>query len=1070
MANFCRLCGAALPKDAVYCPQCGKPIPIEIPAPPGAEVIISDEPPITPEEPRNSSAKKAAVSHAPQPGAKKKKSGNRGVSLFLALILVVELAVAGFKYPGFLIPTKPEPYKTVLPNPTAGTSGSASATAKPAVPAATDSGGDSDIIDEEFVESDLFHTGTAGVDFALGQGPGTPGYQMADGYGVETVIAYSASEIASAPAVTVQVTAEEPVAHLDGITVDFGKENLNMQTGMLTVRSLPTKVDELNGYSAAAWDLELSGQEAFGFPVAVTIPYGDLGGRNPAAILLPQHYNEALGRWEYVSYEINVEEGTVTAYLTHFSPISIFESLLGWGKEEGEVLTSKQSRMLKLTTMPEEIKSSVRENQDLQKLVEKDFQSIVAQAKKEPSALFKKGGAMDILFRNTGNCLDALTLTFSLANYVEILGPSCAGYMGVIGLGYLVYDTGMNATGQFLKNKGDLWDKTKESAATVLKASPGFVVGLLGVKSASDAMLSLAPLWYTEPGLMLVAGAVMLTFGVIDANVNAEEVKEEPEAKLDQVYRAAPYKSLYWDKRTHEIIYVPNGWIDTDYIDVRIQRKQRQGLEPTGQPDPDSRILVKYGDEVYNTYYTEEFLEVYETFKARREALAAEGTRQVGVYWVDDYNIVPLGALYENTNDWWNPGWRAILNYIRDTKKDDPESWYPTLMAYMEKADEEAFAYAYDLGIFTGYPVANPTLTSADIISDLLSRLKERQMFTSFSGACLAAFDEKNIKNWQKMKYMQNREVKFLLKDKEGKEMTFSDTRFAGKYIVFDTNPKHYVLADPWVADMNNSTFMTCTYNGYLMAGSPVKLLVYNSEQAYRNGEKEIDTIEFKKVGEKAKTVTLKMKREKRPEASYRFDMVSNALGPGIIYKNDRPLIEEALRNTSFVLDSYGRFMVHGSASDSRTGERIKRPDYALLFDTDESKDKYAWSESSGFDSISVDLSGTFNTNSEEGACTLTGTSSGSRTDRMGFESGKVETFTTTYDGVLKGETNYLWTEHNEGKDYLIISFYYRKNQDGEIDYELFHDVSTTYSDYGAERENQGMELQLRFIKVDASK
>ncbi len=53
---------------------------------------------------------------------------------------------------------------------------------------------------------------------------------------------------------------------------------------------------------------------------------------------------------------------------------------------------------------------------------------------------------------------------------------------------------------------------------------------------------------------------------------------------------------------------------------------------------------------------------------------------------------------------------------------------------------------------------------------------------------------------------------------------------------------------------------------------------------------------------------------------------------------------------------------------------------------------------------------------------------------------------------------------------FLIISFYYRKNQDGEIDYELFHDVSTTYSDYGAERENQGMELRLRFIKVDANK
>lgn len=448
--------------------------------------------------------------------------------------------------------------------------------------------------------------------------------------------------------------------------------------------------------------------------------------------------------------------------------------------------------------------------------------------------------------------------------------------------------------------------------------------------------------------------------------------------------------------------------------------------------------------------------------------MAAEGTRQTGVWWVEDYNIVPLGALYEDANDWWNPGWRAILNYIRDTKKDDPESWYPTLMEYMKKADEEAFAYAYDLGVFTGYPVVNPTLTSADILSDLLSRMKKRQMFTSFSGACLAAFDKKNIQNWQKMKYMQNREVQFLLKDMEGKEMTFNDTLYAGKYIVFDTHPSDYVLSDPWVADMNSSAFMTCTYNGYLMAGSPEKLLVYSSEKAYREGKEKPEEIPLKKkVGEKAKTLTLKLKREKRPEESYRFDMVTNARGPGVIYKNDRPLIEAALANTSFVLDSSGRFTIHGSASTNYTSDRYKDYNLSILEDmSDDVRDKYAWSEDSRFDSLSVDLSGTFNTASGKGTCTLTGTASGSDIDRTGYESGKIITMTKTYDGTLNGETNHLWIVHDEGLDYLYISFGFKKNQDGEYDYELVHDVTTTYSEYGTERENQGMELELRFIKI----
>ena len=1071
MANCCRKCGAPLPEDAAYCPRCGQPVPIVIPAPPGAQVVISDDPPaLPPETSRDDSAKRTAASSAPRPPVPGKKARTRGVSLVLALILVAELAVAGFRYPGFLLPSRPDPGKP-QPRPTAGENATVRATATPALPSATDDGQDADgsEAEEELAESDLFHTGTAGVDYALGRGPGTPGYQAADGYGVETTIVYTASEIAAAPAASARVSADRPSASLAGITVDFGEENLNEETGTLTVRSLPARVDEANGFSAVAWDLELSGQEAFDFPVAVTVPYGDLGGRNPASAILPQHYNEQLGRWEYVSYEIHPEDGTVTAYLTHFSPISLFLSLFG-GEEEKDSLTSSQSRMLKLRTMPEEIKQSVREDKDLQKLLNDNFQSIVAQAKEKPSALFEKGGAMDLLYRNLGNCFDAVSLTASIADYVKMLPPPCAGYLTAFGLGYMTYDTGKKASEQLFRSDGSLWDRTRDSAATLLKASPGFIAGLLAVKSAADAAIGIAPLWYTEPGLMLVVGSVLLIYNLID--VNSEEIKTEPEAMLDQVYRAAPYNTLYWDKRTHEIIAIPNGWIDTDYIDVRIQRKQRQGLEPTDDPDPDSTILVKYGDEVYKAYYTKEFLEVYETFKARRELLANEATRLVGTYQVEEYSIVPLGALYEDTNDWWNPGWRAILNYIRDTRKDDPESWYPTLLKYMEQADETAFEYAYNLGIFTGYPVANPTLTSADIVADLLSRMKKRSMFKRFNEACLAAFDEKNTRNWQKMKYMQNREIKFVLKDKKGEEMTFNDTRFAGKYIVFDTNPEHYVLADPWAAEMNSSTFMTCTYNGYLMAGSPVKLKVYDSEQAYRNGAEATETIKLKKAGEKAKTVTLKLEREQRPEVSYRFDTALYAMGAGVVYcQNGETIIGEALKDTSFTIDPNGRFAIHGSATDSFSGDRVKRADFAILFDTDDSNDKYAWSETSHIDSVSLDLSGTFNTNSKEGSCVLTGTTSGSAVYRTGYESGKVSTDTTSYDGVLKGETNHLWTEYSdEGKDYLYIAFHYRQNQDGETDYELFHDVGTTYSDYGTDRENQGIEITLRFVKVDSSK
>ena len=56
MAKFCMYCGEPLPDEAVFCPNCGKkrlPNVIEadkdgvlrIPAPPGAVITVSDEPP-----------------------------------------------------------------------------------------------------------------------------------------------------------------------------------------------------------------------------------------------------------------------------------------------------------------------------------------------------------------------------------------------------------------------------------------------------------------------------------------------------------------------------------------------------------------------------------------------------------------------------------------------------------------------------------------------------------------------------------------------------------------------------------------------------------------------------------------------------------------------------------------------------------------------------------------------------------------------------------------------------------------------------------------------------------------
>ena len=85
-------------------------------------------------------------------------------------------------------------------------------------------------------------------------------------------------------------------------------------------------------------------------------------------------------------------------------------------------------------------------------------------------------------------------------------------------------------------------------------------------------------------------------------------------------------------------------------------------------------------------------------------------------------------------------------------------------------------------------------------------------------------------------------------------------------------------------------------------------------------------------------------------------------MGPGITYsQSGQTMIGKAWDKASSVMEQDGG-TVHGSATDSHSGNQVKQTDYALLFDTDESNDKVAWSEGSSFQFISVDFSGTFNT------------------------------------------------------------------------------------------------------------
>ena len=227
-------------------------------------------------------------------------------------------------------------------------------------------------------------------------------------------------------------------------------------------------------------------------------------------------------------------------------------------------------------------------------------------------------------------------------------------------------------------------------------------------------------------------------------------------------------------------------------------------------------------------------------------------------------------------------------------------------------------------------------------------------------------------------------------------------------------------------------------------------------------------------VKQKEATEAPQKKATEKPAANsanlkkYRFDALRDAMGMGIVYVDwNRTLIDEAFKDVTLTIDDDGRFSAHGSATRNHEGERHWREDYAILSDMSEETDKYAWSEGSAFDAITIDLSGQYNWDTKAGSCTMTGSTEGNSVTRTGYKSGKVETDTTAYTGTIHGKTTHLWSAKEEGKDCLYISFFFSYDDNKNPVYDLTHDVRTTYSYNGeTNEESQGWEITMRFVKT----
>ena len=342
MAKFCSECGVRLPDGASFCPECGAKVREKAEAPTAAPTRSRVQPPETAAPaaretetwygaeaqapntasqyraraasghggtrmPDTSSQYRAAAgtrSAAPRVTVPlpntvvkmKKSSGRRGLSAFLALVMLVELGVAAFKYPGFLRQEEPDPYAYSTTK-AAGKTTTAATSVKPG--GKTDEGSDTVV--------------------RLGSTR-------------DLTIGFSDKEIAAAPAVSVSVSKENPKAVCGGLQVNFDSWNLPDGEDTFTVRSLGTKTDEAAGWQLECWDLSLaSGTHEFITNIDVTVPRAEDDGTLTSFVC----YNEETGQWEDLYSEISEDGQYYHVYMPHFSPLAK-KFLFGWKENPGK--------------------------------------------------------------------------------------------------------------------------------------------------------------------------------------------------------------------------------------------------------------------------------------------------------------------------------------------------------------------------------------------------------------------------------------------------------------------------------------------------------------------------------------------------------------------------------------------------------------------------------------------------------------------------------------------------------------------------------------------------------------
>ena len=804
MAKFCSKCGAPLREGAGFCPACGHKVSDPVPAPVSEpDNTAAPAPSPVPTEPvPQESGLVPRQEPAPAAGVKKKgkaskeaRCGNCGETLraghgfctrcgaprgavpknrrvvidkngharlkkkrnpkgIIAAILAVALLFTGVVQPGWIFGLIYRPGKA---------------------------------LGAEQVEVEVTSNGQV-----VAKGAAT------DGVGLPVNVRYTEEERAKATAQSVEVSVENPVAHMDGgIIVDFG-DNLALLADeedenavfddspkTFTLRTLPAKEDAEHGCLVSGWDFELGDVHDFALPVKVTVPYG--AAKDPYS-LVPQHYNEEMGRWEYTAYEVNEDERTVTFYLHHFSDSLLAEYTREMNEERDAAdMSGAPLNMITVELLPSKMEQAYTARAEAAEYVNAML------ARNEQSTLewlYQASG-------DVGNIATGTDIHVGLKDLIVSNGNLLNGA-----------DIGLNAVGIFFAGvkvyRDFLRTESFDEAVSRNKLDlMGAAVSAAGIANTASGIATGAGLFAASGPILLGASALVFGFSYLDS-----KVKDFAFQGSDS-YLAHAYETFTEERMT----FAPAQRV----MDWRLTKDDFDNAARYAGGNY-SKLETKYFDRLYKAY-----------------DLSTKENRQAGYV--------------------------SILRRIKADHPDDPGKWvgifdnYVTTIAnyFFDTLNEDTrvmLSRIYNRGHSDWWNTQSEIdAMKKDMVKKLRYELNTNgKFYKNFMEESYTAMKEQVYSAIGKQQDYLNQVLYFDLdlKDSKGNTIPFGKSpEYKGKYIIFDLSGCKEQLkgSAPWSVDMNDESIFQCTLNSYLLAGQPTKLLVYESYRAYRSGKAAIKEI-----------------------------------------------------------------------------------------------------------------------------------------------------------------------------------------------------------------------------------